>query len=149
MAKITLSADGENFQILSEGSLHESLGLIHMAEVELRCRVIDEIQSQKRAEQVAEGADGYRYNQCKESALAVAKKLRNGEFIETMAMIFETSSEISGGRACELMEHLEFLLNCQAVCIKHGLMREAMGLPNNGFQVTQKDGEEHRGEQES
>jgi hypothetical protein len=57
MAKLILSNMKDSFvEIESEGTLHELLGLLHMAEIELRCRVIGIIKAreEKFAEQIAE-----------------------------------------------------------------------------------------------
>jgi len=45
-------------------------------------------------------------------------------------MIFESSHEISGGRAAELMDRILHLVKCREVCFKYKLMREVMGLDN-------------------
>ena len=75
------------------------------------------------------------YLRAKEEALKIAKPfpILQADFVETLAMIFEESQEISGGRAAELMERITYLLKCLKVCHKHKLMREVMGLANNAL----------------
>ena len=72
------------------------------------------------------------YLQSKEEALKIAKPfpILQVDFIETLAMVFEESEGISGGRAAELMECITHLLKCLKACHKHNLMREVMGLDN-------------------
>lgn len=72
------------------------------------------------------------YRMQKEEALEIAKPfpMLQTDFVETLAMIFESSQEISGGRAYELMVRITHLLKCREVCFRHGLMREVMGLDN-------------------
>lgn len=64
----------------------------------------------------------------KEEAFKAGDAVKIVGFVETLAMIFETSEEISGGRATELMEMVTHLLKCRKACEKHGLMREVIGL---------------------
>ena len=64
----------------------------------------------------------------KEAALNAGKVVRNLGFVETLAMIFEETESISGGRAAELMEMVTHLLICRKVCQRRGLMREVLGL---------------------
>ena len=64
----------------------------------------------------------------KEYALQEATELHYETFVKTMAMVFEASPNISGGRASELMNMIAHLLKCRKVCIKHRLMREVIGL---------------------
>jgi hypothetical protein len=66
------------------------------------------------------------YYDRKEEALAAGKAVLNLEFVETLAMVFEASEEISGGRAAELMEMVTHLLKCRKACEKHGLMRDIL-----------------------
>jgi len=64
------------------------------------------------------------YWSAKEEALVIGKILKNSDFVETLALIFESTHEISGGRAAELMQMVTHLLTCRKVCMQHGLMGE-------------------------
>jgi hypothetical protein len=72
------------------------------------------------------------YLRAKEEALKIAKPfpILQADFVETLAMVFEESHEITGGRAAELMERVTHLLKCLKACHRHKLMREVMGLDN-------------------
>jgi len=71
-----------------------------------------------------------RFNSATYEALKIAKPfpVLQTDFVETLAMVFESSEEISGGRASELMDNVVHLLKCRSVCFKHGLMREVMNI---------------------
>ena len=59
-----------------------------------------------------------RYEDAKEDALILGKKMHNATFIETLCMVFEESRQISSGRAAELLEMIIHLLRCRNVCIQ-------------------------------
>lgn len=81
------------------------------------------------------------YLRAKEEALKIAKPfpILQADFVETLAMVLESSSEISGGRAAELMETIIHYLKCLKACHKHKLMREVMGLDNNTMRWKKKE----------
>ena len=70
------------------------------------------------------------YLQAKEDALKLAKPfpMLQVEFVETLALVLETSTEISGGRAAEIMDMIVHLLTCRKVCLSHRLMRDVLEL---------------------
>lgn len=67
----------------------------------------------------------------KEEAFRAGDAVKIVGFVESLAMVFEASEEISGGRAAELMEMVTHLLKCRKACESHGLMREVIGLDKN------------------
>lgn len=70
------------------------------------------------------------YLQAKKEAMETAKPfpILAACFVESLALALESSPEISGGRAIELMEYVIHLLKCRRVCFRHKLMREVMEL---------------------
>lgn len=68
------------------------------------------------------------YQAQKKEALIAGEAVSILEFVETLAMVLETSELVSGGRASELMAMTAHLLRCREVCEKHSLMREVLGL---------------------
>jgi len=62
----------------------------------------------------------------KEAALELAKALHNSDFIETIDLVLQSSDEISGGRAVELIEYILHLLKCKAVIMGHRKMKEVL-----------------------
>lgn len=82
--------------------------------------------------------ENWLYMKQKKEALRVAIPIQQVDLVETLAMIFESSDEITGGRAAELMDRITHLLKCRKACIQHKLMREVMGLDNKPFNPTAK-----------
>ena len=66
------------------------------------------------------------YQAQNEEALTVGKAISNLEFVETIAMVLEASTLISGERAAELMAMITHLLKCRKICEKHLFMREIL-----------------------
>jgi len=72
--------------------------------------------------------DSQEYHMEKEKALLAGKKVHNKKFVETLAVLIETSKEISGGRAAEMMVSITYFFRCRGICEKHGLMREVLDI---------------------